>query len=116
MRPITSTWSPNLFAFRTRLELRSHPFHQNCVWPPTTTRRLKLLLAALGHQSGAYANPTGWIAHWLFRQGLLIFGIYDNLHHILSPVVIGFNGDFLSHDDRLAHERLAHAARELMQF
>ena len=53
-------------------------------------------------REGKYA--VGYFESWNVES---LQGVLDAAEQTRSPVVIGFNGDFLSADDRLAAERLA---------
>ncbi len=56
----------------------------------------------LGCQAGGYA--IGYFESWSLES---LQGVIDAAEQTRSPVIIGFNGEFLSHDARLAFERLA---------
>ncbi len=52
-------------------------------------------------QRGRYA--LGYFESWSLES---LQGVIDAAEQTRSPIIIGFNGDFLSRDDRLAAERL----------
>ena len=51
---------------------------------------------------GGYA--LGYFESWNLES---LQGVIDAAEETRSPIIIGFNGDFLSRPDRLARERLA---------
>ncbi len=53
-------------------------------------------------QEGRYA--IGYFESWNLES---LQGVIDAAEQTQSPIIIGFNGEFLSHDARLATERLA---------
>ena len=55
-----------------------------------------------GCQAGGYA--VGYFESWNLES---LQGVLDAAEQTQSPVIVGFNGEFLSHGDRLAAERLA---------
>jgi ketose-bisphosphate aldolase len=55
-----------------------------------------------GCQEGQYA--VGYFESWNLES---LQGVLDAAEQTRSPIIIGFNGDFLSRDERLAAERLA---------
>ena len=53
-------------------------------------------------QAGGYA--VGYFESWNLES---LQGVLDAAEQTRSPVIVGFNGEFLSHAGRLASERLA---------
>ena len=60
--------------------------------------------------AGGYA--IGYFESWNLES---LQGVLDAAEQTRSPIIVGFNGEFLSHPDRLAAERLASAIQKKLR-